>query len=182
MTHGRACAAVLSLALAGVCACGLPAPPPDPKPDAEHSVPGPPPGNAPIRYPSSAEAAQRYLFDEKIFAPWGVGLGGPPVPAYAISVILEQENAPETLERVFWHSAMPGRLLALCGIRSVDRDRFDRLARQADSWSEEVLVGEGCLLHSSPAKDIVEQMATTDECTQFRENQAWLEKTMERFR
>jgi len=117
--------------------------------------------------PLSVRDARRVLIEATVFAPWGIGLGGRPTQALAINVLLEQPLAADALEVIYQHAETPGRLLALCGLKSIDPTRFARLAQPLALSHDQVTSFRGCIGVDRTAAELLSEMETTPVCSEI---------------
>jgi len=174
MHFGTILGIAAALALAS---CDVPQPPDPPgidwaKPVSARRLPTPPPGDRDAAFenlaqPLSAHDARRVLVEATVFAPWGSGLGGRPIQALAINVLLDQPLAADALEVIYQHAEPPGRLLALCGLQSIDPERFARLAQPLALSHDQVTTYGGCIGVERTAGELLSEMATTPVCSEI---------------
>lgn len=134
------------------------------------SPPPPPPGGNDIEFeklpiPLGVANARRVLTEATVYAPWGFGYRGRPMQAMAINVLLDQPEGGDVLEAIYREAKTPGRLLALCGLRSADKRRFVILAAPFRRSTENVPVYEGCTGWEETAAELVSQMDRTEVCS-----------------
>src|SRR5207245_9968637 len=99
--------------------------PPVSSESARNEAPAPPPGGPDEAFlklprPLSVHDAKRVVIEATVFAPWGIGYGGRPLQALALTVLLGQPSSRDILVDVYDHASLPGKLLALCGLQSAD--------------------------------------------------------------
>ena len=87
--------------------------------------------------------------------------------ALAINVLLEQPQGSAILETVYREANMPGRLLALCGLRATDKRRFILLSAPLRRSTEEVPVYEGCSGWRETTAVLISNMDATDVCSRI---------------
>ena len=175
--NGMRANVIFALAAAVVLAsCGMPAPPDPPSLEWARRWPKPPPPPPPppgqhdselekLPQPLSVADARRVLVEATIYAPWGFGLGGRPMQALAINVILDQPSGAADLENVYRNAALSGRLLALCGLKSADPVRYASLASHLEHSRDEVAISEGCTGRQKTAAEILSEVNATAVCT-----------------
>ena len=163
-----------ALVILTVSACS-PAPPPDPELSWVDKAPGPteppqpPPGGHDSQLewlptPLSVANARRVLTEATVWAPRGVGLAHRPMQSMAVKALLDQPRPGEVLEEVYQDSEMPGKLLALCGLRKADNERVMRLASPLLNSPQSLTVYEGCIGEHRAVRDLVSEILKGSAC------------------
>jgi hypothetical protein len=114
------------------------------------------------------------LVEATVFAPWGIGLGGRPIQALAINILLEQPSAADALEVIYQHAETAGRLLALCALRSVDPARFEKLAKPLAVSRDRVTTFGGCIGTEQSASELLSEISNTRVCSEIPKGKDWI--------